>query len=88
MPMRYGLSERGNPRARSLKLAERLPTIPTGNGCRCVIVRAVAYLHARLSHLARNSRPSGCHGTVHSHQSRFRLVDRLADFIRVRQVIR
>jgi hypothetical protein len=29
---------------KSLKLADRLPTIPTGNGRRVVIVRAVAYL--------------------------------------------
>ena len=56
MSICYGLGGRGNPPTRSLKLVERLPTIPTGNRRRCVIVRVVAYLHARLSFISHGIR--------------------------------
>jgi hypothetical protein len=80
--MCYGLDGRGSPRAKSLKLAERLPTIPTGNGRRRVIVRAVAYLHARLSFIFRRVLSSvGAPKRLHSDHSRLSLVDCMPDFL-------
>jgi hypothetical protein len=72
-----------------LKLADRLPTIPTGNGRRCVTVKAVAYLHPRLSFISRGVLAAvGAPERLHSRHSRLRLVDCLPDFIRDRQVVR
>jgi hypothetical protein len=80
--MCYGLGGGGNPRAKSLKLAERLPTIPTGNGRRCVIVRAVAYLHARLSFIFRGVLAGvGVPKRLRPDHSRLRLVDCIPDFL-------
>jgi hypothetical protein len=66
LPIFCGLTGGGTPWARSLKLAERLPAIPTGNGSSCVISRAVAYLHLLEFHLSQSSLRSACLGTPYA----------------------